>query len=151
MAKRIDQGKVAHAEKCIALGMLDAQIVRELQKQFGVAEATGYRYLNLAYQSFAETNAPNKARQIGSIRAMLAADRARALAAGDRREAGKCVDRLMRLHGVDRIAVEHSGPDGEPLPEAQYNLALVEIAIDNLDKVPLPQLEAEIAKRKAGE
>lgn len=105
MARRKDPSIIRFAEDRIAEGMLDSQAARAIEKHFKVSLPTAYRYLDTAYQSFAETIRADNTKKKGRIEVMIAQDRARALKRGDLREAGKCIDRLMRLHGLEGAAI----------------------------------------------
>ena len=118
MPGRHDRQKTIYAEGCIAQGMTDGQSVRSLMEKFGISQATAYRYLDRAYQEFTLARAPELAKKKARIEFQISAQMRRALhrmttlsdgtraAAPNLTEVGKCIDRLMRLQGLDKQTIE---------------------------------------------
>lgn len=102
MGRRQDKGLLEYVMELIPVGLTDAQIARRVCKDRKVSRSTAYKYLDLAYEELkGRIDIDTRTRAISQAAVQIAMDRALALKHGDRREAGKAVDRFMRLHGLD--------------------------------------------------
>lgn len=108
MTRRIDKTQVLYAENLIAIGLTSPQIVRRMVDEFNISTPTAYRYIDLAFDEVALLNKPVRAKKLLQAELMIASDRARALKARNLTEAGRCVDRFIKIHGLDRIVVEQA-------------------------------------------
>lgn len=102
MGRRQDKGLLEYVLELIPVGLTDSQIARRVCKERKVSRSTAYKYLDLAYEELkTRIDLDMRTRAISQAAVQIAMDRALALKHGDRREAGKAVDRFMRLHGID--------------------------------------------------
>lgn len=85
------------AEACISQGMLYSQCVRTVAKRHDCSDAVARRAVDAA---FATLGIDARVDPRERIEAMIAVDRNRAIQAGDRSEAGKCVDRMLKLYNA---------------------------------------------------
>lgn len=92
-AKQTDLEKTA--ESAIAQGMLYSQAVRAVMRKHECSEKMATKAVDAA---FARLDLDSQVDPRQRIEAMIAVDRNRALQNNDLLEAGKCVDRLLRLY-----------------------------------------------------
>lgn len=99
--RRRDRSTIEYIHELIPIGFTDAQIARRVNKEKGLSMSACYEYVNIAYQELRERITPDtRSKAITQAAVQIAMDRALALKNEDRREAGKCTDRFMRLHGI---------------------------------------------------
>jgi hypothetical protein len=100
-----DAVKVTRAVELLAAGNSDLGICRILEQEFSCTDVTALAYLQLGYEELSPKNM-DIAKHRDKILAMIFHDRLKAIDREDWKEAGKAIERYMRLIGVDKKIVD---------------------------------------------
>lgn len=144
MGRRRDYTLIRWVEDCIALGMLDSQIARKMVAEKDVKSiSAAYRHIDVAYQNLSAVMTSDRGRHAKQALVQIALDRRRAIGANDRREAGKCTDRFMRLVGIGVERKEVGAPGAFSELEKRVNEILGNASPANAGSIPPIEEEDE--------
>jgi hypothetical protein len=137
MGRRRDYTILKWVEECIAIGMLDSQIARKMMAEKEVKSTkSAYEYINITYRNLGPILAADREKNIKKALIQIALDRRRAIGANDRREAGKCTDRFMKLVGIGVERTEVGVPGAFSELEKRVNEILGNASPANAGSIP---------------